>query len=169
MTALHAGRAEPAVLSSFTGRWAGLSNFAPSVIDIPGAEPLVCATAEHAFNVFKTGNPDERRWIAAAPTPRIAKERGRKATLRPYWDVAHRYTAMRWVLEQKFRYPGLADVLADTGDAILVEGNTWHDNTWGDCTCGNRGGKHPECLRAGHNLLGLFLTDLRTRLTRGPW
>jgi uncharacterized phage-like protein YoqJ len=69
---------------------------------------------------------------------------------------------MRDVLAAKFSDRGLAARLIATGDALLVESNTWCDQVWGDCTC-------PAHRAApGGNLLGLALMDLRDTLTRRP-
>ena len=56
-------------------------------------------------------------------------------------------------------------ILLSTNDAILIEGNTWHDNTWGDCSCGDR----PECKKPGLNLLGKALMLVRKELQDELW
>lgn len=64
-------------------------------------------------------------------------------------------------LRRKFspiNHAGLADLLLDTRDAYLCEGNTWHDQTWGSCQCL----KHS--LEPGRNLLGRLLMDIRAEL-----
>lgn len=60
----------------------------------------------------------------------------------------------------KFRqHPKLKKKLLGTGDAVLIEGNTWHDNIWGDCSC-------PKCWNIeGKNLLGRILMQVREELT----
>jgi len=45
-------------------------------------------------------------------------------------------------------------MLLATGEAELVEGNSWHDLTWGRCSCLQHGG-------AGRNLLGQLLMTVR--------
>jgi predicted NAD-dependent protein-ADP-ribosyltransferase YbiA (DUF1768 family) len=145
------------VIDSFGGRWRGLSNFAPARIVVPDpAGDVACPTAEHAYNVLKTENRDARLWVAAATTPGEAKRRGRQVPLRPWWDERYRYHAMRWTLARKFALTEHAALLAASGDAILIEGNTWHDGTWGDCRCGR-----PACAAPGHNLLGWMLMEHR--------
>lgn len=52
----------------------------------------------------------------------------------------------------------LARALQDTGKEILVEGNLWHDNTWGDCKCNHC------CDIKGQNLLGRLLMQVRDEL-----
>ena len=42
---------------------------------------------------------------------------------------------MEEFVSRKFQIPELRNKLLATGDANLVEGNTWCDNYWGICTC----------------------------------
>lgn len=120
------------VVDSFTGPWAGLSNFSPTPVTI---DAVTYTTPEHAFNALKTLDPAEGAWVAEAPTPGQAKARGRKVTLRPDWDTRVRHEVMAAVTEAKYTDPVARDLLLATGDALLVEGNHWHDQHWGDCTC----------------------------------
>jgi predicted NAD-dependent protein-ADP-ribosyltransferase YbiA (DUF1768 family) len=53
----------------------------------------------------------------------------------------------------------LAEKLLATGEEILVEGNTWHDNFWGRCSCRN-------CRGKGVNHLGQLLMERRAALHR---
>ena len=61
---------------------------------------------------------------------------------------------MHSVLQAKFAVPALRDALLATGDAELVEGNTWGDTYWG--VCGGR----------GRNQLGRTLTRIRDDIRR---
>lgn len=52
----------------------------------------------------------------------------------------------------------LAQSLKDTGKEVLVEGNLWHDNFYGDCKC-------DRCNDIkGQNLLGKLLMQVRDEL-----
>jgi hypothetical protein len=146
------------IIDSFRGEYWFLSMFSPVLII--GANNLAYRSGEAAFHGGKTSDPQIRAWIAAAPTPLEAKRRGRsrKVALRSDWD-SHRHVVMRAVLRQKFSRPELAELLVKTGDAELIEGNTWHDNDWGDCRCGR-----PACERPGENFLGRYLMELRSEL-----
>ncbi len=64
---------------------------------------------------------------------------------------------MEQVLHAKFGDPELADQLVSTHPHQLVEGNTWHDQFWGDCHCG-------RCPGDGENMLGVALMELRAKL-----
>ena len=144
------------MIDRFADKYFFLSNFFRHAVC--GAHGQVYPTAEAAFHGGKTDDPALRAWVAAAPTPRIAKARGRKVPLRPDWND-HRHVVMRAVLTTKFSDPVLADRLLGTGDAVLVEGNTWHDQFWGCCRCGRT-----ACRAPGQNWLGRYLMAVRQEL-----
>lgn len=62
------------------------------------------------------------------------------------------------ILKTKFSDDDLKARLLLTGDKKLIEGNTWHDNFWGDCTC-----KKCETVER-KNTLGKLLMKLRDEL-----
>lgn len=142
------------MIDSFSGQWSFLSNFYRSPISFDG---LTYPTAEHAFQAAKTDNRAEKIVIAAASTPTQAKQLGRRVALKPGWHQYWRYEAMISILEVKFSGE-LADRLARTVPHALIEGNTWHDNDWGDCRCGAS-----ACQKPGMNLLGWMLMRQRDR------
>lgn len=135
-------------ITQFKGQYDFLSNFHPSPIQLQG---MAFPTAEHAFQAMKTMDADERATIAKCPTPAGAKRMGRKVTLRPDWESV-KAAVMHEVLMVKFQNPELAQMLRDTGDATLIEGNTWRDYYWGVC-----GGK-------GKNILGQLLMIVRGQI-----
>lgn len=138
----------------FDKRYSFLSNFYPAPITNDG---IVYPTNEHFFQAMKTTNTEERKKIAAAETPREAKEMGRSVALRSDWEEI-KTDVMMTGLRKKFAYPELKDQLLATGDEWLEEGNTWHDNAWGNCWC-------DKCIRIpGRNMLGMLLMYLRDEL-----
>ena len=59
-------------------------------------------------------------------------------------------------LRLKFADPELREMLISTYPHELVEGTTWHDNEWGNCSC-------ERCKNIpGKNKLGKILMKLRT-------
>lgn len=89
-----------------------------------------------------------------------------------FWDIDNgyqRYTHgvsdelcvhfMRDIVWQKFADPQLRKILFDTGDAHIMEGNTWGDDFWGKVV--NRSGH-----LVGKNKLGGILMDLRSEFRR---
>lgn len=149
----HSG--PPAAIEGFDGPWRFLSNYHTAPLRVAGT---IFASGEHAFNAAKTLVPDEAERVRAAPTPGEAKRIGRQVALRPDWDATARFEAMRQVVDAKFADEPLRSKLADTGDALLVESNTWHDQTWGDCTCPKHRGT------PGANHLGRMLMAKRAAL-----
>ncbi len=148
-------------IDSFKGKHAFLSNFHPSPVrlQLGNKVAFLCDTAEHAFQALKTDNPDEQTWVAAAGTPGEAKKRGRKVTLVRDWENV-KARVMAEVVKQKFdQNPALARQLALTGDALLIEGNSWHDQFFGSCFCS----KHANT--PGQNWLGRILMAYRERLS----
>lgn len=118
-------------ITKFREEYAFLSNFYPCPITIDG---IRYPTTEHAFQAQKSEQPNVRKAIAMAPSPGIAKRMGRTSTLRPDWEQV-KLEVMRTCIYHKFNHPRLARMLLATGSQELVEGNYWHDNFWGNCTC----------------------------------
>ena len=89
-----------------------------------------------------------------------ARRAGKLVSLRHNWD-AYKETAMLEVVRAKFvQNPDLAQKLLDTEDAELVEGNTWHDNFFGNCSC-------PRCKNVeGKNVLGKLLMFVRKEIKK---
>lgn len=147
------------VIDRFDGEYAFLSNFYESPIVLPGWHPAaghVAPTVEHAFQAAKTVSYEAADRIIAAPTPGQAKRLGRHALIREGWDTG-RDVIMLALLQLKFaRGSELAGRLLATGNAELIEGNTWGDTFWGVC-----GG-------VGQNRLGELLMHVRSEL-RGAY
>ena len=142
------------MIVEFDGQYAFLSNFYPSPFIHEG---IVYPTNEHFFQAMKTLDIDERKKIAAAETPGLAKRMGRNVQLRSDWEKVKVYY-MELGLRLKFANKALAEKLIATGDEELVEGNWWCDQTWGSCNC-------PKHIRVpGRNLLGMLLMELRKEL-----
>jgi ribA/ribD-fused uncharacterized protein len=144
---------EETLIDRFLGNTYFLSNFYRHPVRI-GDDTY--PTAEHAYQALKADDPHDRAWVIASETPLIAKRRGRKVRVVSYWaDI--RILVMEQVLEAKFSDPQLAEQLIATHPHMLIEGNTWHDQFWGDCHCG-------RCPGDGENMLGVVLMELRDTL-----
>ncbi len=142
------------MIVEFDGEYEFLSNFYHSPFTHDG---ITYPTNEHFFQAYKTLDIAEKKAIAAAETPGQAKRMGRNVKLRPNWEQI-KVDVMKLGLRLKFSDPELAAKLIATGDEELIEGNWWHDNTWGNCHC-------PKCSRSGgRNLLGMLLMELRKEL-----
>ena len=138
-------------VTSFRGDWAVFSNFYHSPVKLDGVQ---YPTVENAFQAAKTLNPEERK-VFTTCRPDEAKRYGRKVKLREDWEQVKEAVMLR-LLMQKFK-PGTENFekLLSTGDGRIVEGNTWHDNIWGDCQC-------QRCVNTpGKNRLGNLLMAIR--------
>lgn len=145
------------IIDSFSGSHAALSNFWMMPFDYKGKE---YASSEHAFNAMKATNDADHELVRTQHLAREAKAKGRSIELRENWDKI-KYPIMQSILEAKFNDPFHIACLLETKNALLVEGNTWHDNIWGDCTCGRE-----SCKLTGENALGVLLMMTRLKLSR---
>jgi ribA/ribD-fused uncharacterized protein len=132
-------------IDDFNGNYRFLSNFYPCTVEYEG---ITYPSNEHYYVAMKTTDLNLRREVANVSTPGQVKRFGRAMEIRPDWDSV-KLQVMEYGLRQKFSDPTLAQMLKDTGDAQLVEGNTWGDTYWG------------ICKGVGHNYLGKLLMKVR--------
>ena len=111
------------MIDSFTGKYRFLSNFH---LHKDGK------SVEHYFQAAKAVSVVESVWVMDSDTPAEAKKRGRKVIMRPNWDLL-KLAVMDHCLQRKFTDPELRQMLLDTGEEELVEGNYWNDTYWGVC------------------------------------
>ena len=112
---------------------------------------------EHYFQAQKATNLYDFELVRKAKTPGLAKKYGREIKIAPDWESV-KVDVMRKGLHFKFAIPELRDKLLATGDQYLEEGNTWHDNYWGNCNC-------PKCIDIlGRNTLGQLLMEIREEI-----
>ena len=142
------------MINRFEGKYSFLSNFYQSTISDGN---LMFPTVEHLFQAAKTTDMAEYEKIACARTPNEAKYLGRHVALRKDWEEV-KEQVMYKALVEKFSIPELRRSLLATGDEELIEGNVWHDNTWGNCTC-------ERCRNIeGQNKLGKLLMKIREEI-----
>jgi ribA/ribD-fused uncharacterized protein len=137
-------------ITRFSGEHSFLSNFFPSPIPY---EDYTYPTVEHAYQASKSDTEGGRQRIQAAKQPGHAKRLGRKVPLRPDWEDV-KVDIMESLLRLKFADPELQYLLKKTGDADLIEGNTWGDAYWGMV-------KDELGAWQGDNRLGYLLMKLR--------
>jgi len=142
-------------INKFRGEFFFLSNFAFSPIKFARQK---WPTAEHLFQALKTVDPSEREKIRKLKRPSEAKRLGRQVILKSNWNEK-RNLHMLFVLRMKFKQNSeLTKKLLATENAILEEGNNWHDNYWGNCSCS-------RCKNIkGENHLGKLLMQVREEL-----
>ena len=141
-------------ISVFKGDYEFLSNFFKLKIPIQH-DGISYPTVEHFYQAMKSLSLENRRTIASIIYAGGAKKYARSIYLRPDWEGV-KIPIMRFGLTLKFAgNPELKIKLLNTLAYILVEGNYWHDNIWGNCLC-------PKCVNIeGQNLLGYLLMEVR--------
>ena len=160
---------ERKVINDFKGQYAWLSNFAPCKFT---HEDIEYDSTETFYQAMKFG-PDDmlkikvdnkfievnaREYVAKLPAGK-AKRMGKKAKLPWNWDTL-RVDVMELALNYKYSQPYYVSLLRRTDDALLIEGNYWHDNFWGDCSC-------PKCEHIkGANTLGQLTMRKRDALQK---
>mgnify|MGYP001766385285 CR=1 FL=1 len=127
-----------------------LSNFWPCEIEYEG---ITYPSVEHAYQASKTNYQLYKYKIARHLTASQAKHLGSRINIKPEHEH-QKVDIMKTLLLSKFSYPDLQQKLLDTGNELIMEGNTWHDNFWGSCTC-------DKCGNKGKNILGKLLMEVR--------
>ena len=136
-------------IHGFNGPHRFLSNFWACVVHMDGKD---YRSLEHAYQAAKTLDEEERAWIRASSYAGIAKRKGQRVTIREDWDKIKRRIMFKLVMDKFTRDESLKTKLLETGNALLVEENTWGDTYWGICN-GN-----------GKNHLGKILMRARREL-----
>jgi ribA/ribD-fused uncharacterized protein len=147
------------MIDRFDGRYNFLSNFYSVKIEHQG---IKYPTLEHYYVSMKVKNDQQidgkyitmidcRELIAKMPDPGKVKQFGKIIKVRRDWNDV-KLDVMLWGVREKFKQEDLKQMLLDTGEQELVEGNTWNDTYWGIC----RG--------EGQNNLGKILMKVRTEL-----
>ena len=136
------------MIDKFRGKYKFLSNLYPINVEYEGSD---YPSVEHAYVAAKTLDPVIREQVASIQSPGEAKKIGHSLTLRPDWNEV-RLGIMEKLLRKKFSYEHPARLLLETGDAELIESNTWQDIFWG------------QCNGAGENHLSRLLMKIRGEL-----
>lgn len=140
-------------INGFQGTFRFLSNFWPCCLEY---ENITYPTSEHAYQAAKIENRDIKLLIRDCPTPAEAKDyfETTKIAISPGWTTEKKLGIMGKLLMIKFggNEPFLTRALLETGNAVLIEANTWNDQFWGVCN------------GVGDNHLGRLLMEMRAQL-----
>lgn len=157
-------------ITDFRGEHFFLSNFYPVAGGV-AYDGWVYNTSENAYQAAKTFDKRLREWIAGM-TPADAKKHGRFLELRSDWEDI-KVNEMHEILLAKFdphQHPDLAQMLLDTGEAELIEGNDWGDIFWGATLEISSAAIYLKKERVGEwrgqNHLGKLLMEVRDYLRR---
>lgn len=142
---------------SYKGDYGYLSNFYMHPVSYNNIQ---YPSSEHAYQAAKVAegyHNDIRLKIASDPLlkqPGEVKKYGQTVPLRYDWEII-KNTEMLNILRIKFSDDVLGQKLISTYPHLLVEGNYWHDNYWGNCYC-------DKCRNIpGLDMLGILLMQVR--------
>lgn len=136
------------IISEFAFEYSFLSNFHECKVDYQG---LSYNSSESAYQAQKVVNEDKKKEFQYYH-PGKAKRQGRKLKARTDWDNVKNQYMYEIVLAKFLQNDDIRKKLIDTGDAILIEGNTWNDTYWGVCN------------GVGDNHLGKILMQVREEI-----
>lgn len=143
------------LIDYFRGKYGFLSNMHSCKVWYKG---ITYPSAEHAFVASKIEFDGKlssilhKIKVSKIANPGEAKKYGKTIVLAPGWDE-NKIEIMRDIVLAKFtQNHDLEKKLLATGNAELVEGNTWWDRFWG------------VCQGEGQNQLGKILMEVRTFL-----
>lgn len=143
------------MIDRFDDEYSFLSNFSASPFKDKYGDFF--PTMEHYFQAQKATDLYDFELVRKAKTPGFAKRLGRQIKLAPDWESVKEQVMLDG-LRYKFAIPELRNKLLATGDQYLEEGNSWHDNYWGNCDC-------PRCKDImGRNMLGQLLMQVREEI-----
>lgn len=164
----------PSVISSFQGKYSFLSLVYQCAFYYQGD---LYNSAAAAFEAAKIQNPRDRvSFVHWNCKPWQARSIGKgipACWLRPDWSPEVEIAVMTGIQRSKFSWPELQKRLLATGDACLVNGNSYHDNFFGSCLCRTlpaketRYGVSPRCTGTGRNELGRILMQVRQECRDG--
>lgn len=118
-------------IDKFEGDYFFLSNFYESPFTY---EDKVWASVEHSYQAYKSNSEEIREIVRGMKKPYLAKRAGRAINpVREDWESVKYLLMFRMVLNKFLQNQEIADKLIATGDAELIEGNTWGDRYWGVC------------------------------------
>lgn len=142
------------MIDKFDGEYAFLSNFYDVSVAYNG---ITYKSTEAAFQAQKTTSIPKRLEFANFTASQSKKE-GRKLALRQDWEEVKEQVMYEICFAKFTQNEDLKMKLLSTDGHHLIEGNYWHDNTWGNCTC-------EKCKNiVGKNKLGKILMQIREEL-----
>lgn len=147
-------------IEQFKGETRFLSSMYRFKVPILTSAGLWVYTAEHVYQPDKFTQRHDHWRVAEAErgidSKNLAHEfEAEGAPMRENWEDIKLGRMNQIVRDKFFRNPDIAQMLVNTGDQQIVEGNTWEDRYWGVCPPGSDNGE---------NNLGKILMDVRAEL-----
>jgi ribA/ribD-fused uncharacterized protein len=139
---------ESKMIESFSGEYRWLSNFVPCNVVLDG---VIYPSTENAYQASKTTVKEERIFFESCTSGQAKRHGAKHITLRKNWVISKLYY-MEDFNRQKYDQEPFTSLLLNTGNMMIVEGNTWGDTYWGVCN------------GIGSNVLGNIIMKVRENL-----
>lgn len=138
------------IVEKFRDEYSFLSNFYPAKIELDGK---IWESSEHLYQAMKCTSAQDIEEVRKHPFKGLKTFANSKIIRSDWNDVKE--NVMYAALYGKFsQNPNLKYRLLALDGFTIIEGNDWHDNYWGDCSC-------DSCYNIrGQNKLGVMLEDL---------
>lgn len=148
------------MIEQFRGETRFLSNMFKFETPIRTSAGIWVHTSEHAYQAEKFVHARHHLHVAQIQRGIDSKNLAHDlevsgAAMLEDWDTTKLEVMNRVVHDKFMRNPYLAQMLVNTGDQEIVEGNTWGDKYWGVCPPGSDNGE---------NNLGRILMNVRAEL-----
>ena len=141
-------------ITEFKDEFEWLSNFAPVKISLDG---FIYPSVEHAYMSCKNDTVAWKVYCAdASNSAGEVKKKSKTIELVRFWDDI-RCEVMIKCLRKKFEDSYYRNLLIETKDWHLSEGNWWDDKYWGVCLKTNE----------GRNMLGRLIMQVRVEISEG--
>ncbi len=139
------------MIKAFTDEYQWLSNFEPCEITYYG---VTYASVEHAYMSAKSDDEEWKLYCADANIPPgKVKRKSRKIEIKESWEEI-KVSIMKELLVLKYAQEPYRNLLLNTGEVYIQEGNNWRDIFWGvDLETGE-----------GENNLGKLIMEVREEL-----
>ena len=141
------------MITEFKGAYSWLSNFAPCAISY---KERMYASVEHAYISAKSDDEEWKAFCADSNnSPGKVKRKSKKVVLREDWNLI-KVAIMKELVEKKYAQAPYQQLLLDTGNCYIQEGNWWGDIFWRVDLTTNKGA----------NKLGLLIMEIRKELQK---
>lgn len=145
------------MINKFRGNYRWLSNMFETPVILHGVKYI---SVEHAYQSAKSIDEEWKKTCASDQySSGEIKKLSKSVKIRHDWSEI-KNKIMWYLLKQKFSKDPIKSWLLETGNEEIVEGNSWHCNYWGNCTC-------DKCSDIkGRNLLGKMIMRIRDDLRK---
>ncbi len=141
------------MIKEFQDEYRWLSNFAPVEINFNG---MIFSSVEHGYMSEKSNDLEWKKFCSDSTNhPVKVKRKSKKIVLRDDWETI-KVNVMRELLVLKFSQKPYKELLLDTGNIYIQEGNKWGDTFWGVDLKTN----------IGENNLGKLIMSIREELKK---